>query len=700
MYNPSKRTIKRRQRTAVPQFLLDYFSEDVPISGLNYIPTENPSVSEAEFSSPRLKYTYTRKKRARTMAVAPVETPSENIAASQTDLDVEIDFDTYEASQTQKRSLYNKWVDLLPQLADSFLRYLGRCKDGCLDKKVIAPLSHFLCSCTKFSKKNIYMFFLHSSGTFEVVFCGCKSIPEQLVEMGMLPASLNNVQYAIHFGLLEFMRDMRDVLATSGQGLADLYNKINLGAERQISKAYCQNLLHVFIRLTMIVEAKVEKLSPGFRESNCCPACPDVDSNVAVDDCRYVAMDGNFSLKCERRKDGEGDVGEELEQVEAQLKQVWIGDDVVKTYEKERAEEGVGRFDSNFHAGSGSLAKSIKYPIKGLFAASCARHESVIKLVDMETGEGFKYPLSIINQLLGDSGSDGQSADNSPNINVMYDVVCKLAKSLKANFPGLMEKSKLAVPIFHAYAHVQHCQVKLNPKYRDGFGLTDGECLERLWSYLNRFVTMTRKMGQANRKLVLYRAIKFRNETKKVELGLMLESKYVKAKRIIEESRKALEGFDCVVIEREWKQHVNKVEKSENYVDIADLMESGRKVQGNIALFLVNFTILRRLRELANDANGNHVKDEINRLKHEMEKLKAKIQEEVEGFQEPDEENTNLIKYIEENAQLGYNEFLAYKKTYSKMRLEPMFERIMIPRHCFTNLAISAQKKQNNTKPA
>ncbi|OAD75358.1 hypothetical protein PHYBLDRAFT_103725, partial [Phycomyces blakesleeanus NRRL 1555(-)] len=52
-----------------------------------------------------------------------------------------------------------------------------------------------------------------------------------------------------------------------------------------------------------------------------------------------------------------------------------------------------------------------------------------------------------------------------------------------------------AVLIFHAYAHVQHCQVKLNPKYRDGFGLTDGECLERLWSYLNRFVTMTRKMG-------------------------------------------------------------------------------------------------------------------------------------------------------------------------------------------------------------
>ncbi|KAL0092206.1 hypothetical protein J3Q64DRAFT_1867405 [Phycomyces blakesleeanus] len=483
------------------------------------------------------------------MAVAPIEMPSKNIAASQTDLDVEIDFNTYEASQTQKRSLYNKWVDLLLQLADSFLRYLGRCKDGCLDKKVIAPLSHFLYSCTKFSKKNIYMFFLHFSGIFEVVFCRCKSISKQLVKMGMLPASLNNVQYAIHFGLLEFIRDMQDVLAISGQGLADLYNKINLGAE---------------IRKKLYIKTDLKG----------------VDSNVTIKDIQFFAMDSNFSLKCERMENADSVGEEELEQVEAQLNQVWIGDDVV------------GHFDSSFHAGSSDMTKSRKYPIKDLFAASCACHESVIKLVDMETGEEF---------------NDGQSADNSPNINVIYDVVCKLAKSLKANFPGLMEKSKLAVLIFHVYAHVQHCQVKLNPKYRDGFDLTN-------------------EMGQANQRLVLYRAIKFCNEAKKVEMGLMLESKYVKAKHIIEESRKALERFDYVVVEREWKQYVDKVEKPENYIDIADLLESGHKVQGNIALFLVKFTLLHQLRELTNDGNGNHVKDEINRLKQEMTKLKTKIQ--------------------------------------------------------------------------
>lgn len=50
--------------------------------------------------------------------------------------------------------------------------------------------------------------------------------------------------------------------------------------------------------------------------------------------------------------------------------------------------------------------------------------------MDMETGKGFKYPLSTIHQILGDSGFDGQSADISPNIDIMYDIVCKLSKPL------------------------------------------------------------------------------------------------------------------------------------------------------------------------------------------------------------------------------------------------------------------------------
>lgn len=40
-----------------------------------------------------------------------------------------------------------------------------------------------------------------------------------------------------------------------------------------------------------------------------------------------------------------------------------------------------------------------------------------------------------------------------------------------------------------------------------------------------------------------------------------------------------------------------EVGKLENYVDFADLLENGRKTQGDIALYLVKFTLLRRLKE-------------------------------------------------------------------------------------------------------
>ena len=57
----------------------------------------------------------------------------------------------------------------------------------------------------------------------------------------------------------------------------------------------------------------------------------------------------------------------------------------------------------------------------------------------------------------------------------------------------------VAVPIFHAYAHNVHCQFMYSPQHRVGFGLTDGENLERLWSYLGRFCKMTKEMNPAHR---------------------------------------------------------------------------------------------------------------------------------------------------------------------------------------------------------
>ena len=47
----------------------------------------------------------------------------------------------------------------------------------------------------------------------------------------------------------------------------------------------------------------------------------------------------------------------------------------------------------------------------------------------------------------------------------------------------------------------------MSARYRIGFGLTDGEVLERLWSFLRRFSKMTKEMRPAHRVDVLTDAL-------------------------------------------------------------------------------------------------------------------------------------------------------------------------------------------------
>ncbi|KAI7846788.1 hypothetical protein BDC45DRAFT_580872 [Circinella umbellata] len=61
----------------------------------------------------------------------------------------------------------------------------------------------------------------------------------------------------------------------------------------------------------------------------------------------------------------------------------------------------------------------------------------------------------------------------------------------------------MAVSVFHIYGHEAKCQAKYHPYTLAGFGLRDGENLERLWSYLGGFSSTTRYMSPENRQLVL-----------------------------------------------------------------------------------------------------------------------------------------------------------------------------------------------------
>ena len=104
---------------------------------------------------------------------------------------------------------------------------------------------------------------------------------------------------------------------------------------------------------------------------------------------------------------------------------------------------------------------------------------------------------------------------------IMYDIACMMVQHLKVQDSGLLQKITLLIPSFHAYGHKPSCQVNFevvfwsritvmySPLRCEGVGLSDGEVMERLWSYLRRFTRMIKEMRPSHRTDILSHALLF-----------------------------------------------------------------------------------------------------------------------------------------------------------------------------------------------
>ena len=63
-------------------------------------------------------------------------------------------------------------------------------------------------------------------------------------------------------------------------------------------------------------------------------------------------------------------------------------------------------------------------------------------------------------------------------------------------------------------------KIKYGPRRCAGIGLSDGEGMERLWSYLRRFCRMTKEMRPSHRIDILSGALEYYGTLKKNRLGI------------------------------------------------------------------------------------------------------------------------------------------------------------------------------------
>ncbi|KAI8514450.1 hypothetical protein Bbelb_070410 [Branchiostoma belcheri] len=359
----------------------------------------------------------------------------------------------------------------------------------------------------------------------DVDVCWCESELATLLRLGLWASTPTKPQTAFSVSLLEWLC----VFSMVGQVSVEAFCQAMRWKNHLTLKE--MNTLHRALTGESIAEfqhyrdrmCSMKDLTPLLDDGTTCPACSKADGE------QIVAIDGNFGLV---RKASSGvSSGDPLHGTT-----LFFDDEKVKEFVNNyRDDEKPAEDCSNFKAGNCLRSKSQqkKLDVTGVFGSVC-RHDIPLKFLNMFHGERFGYPVYLIKQLLEDATL------RNVRLRVIYDVSCSLEAHLKhTKQTELLDKLSLAVDVFHSYGHNPLCQVKYSTRRLSGYGLTDGEGVERMWAYLRKFSRMSKEMSPDHRIDKLSDALRHYATFKVVDIEVSLKMKLdkaVKAERIAEDN--------------------------------------------------------------------------------------------------------------------------------------------------------------------
>ncbi|XP_066300346.1 uncharacterized protein [Branchiostoma lanceolatum] len=317
-----------------------------------------------------------------------------------------------------------------------------------------------------------------------IQFCKCEAELCTLLRYGLWGAS-ENPQTAFSVVLLEWLVGLSKECHISVDGFCKSVRWINNLSLPEVNSLYrslvgepISEFRHLMYRKTTLTD-----LSPSMDDGTSCAACSKENGE------QIIMLDANFGLV--RKKSS----GTSLDPPQHGTR-MFMDDEKVKARINNYSDDTKPDEDCNsFKAGSKirSKTKQTKLDVTGVFGAAC-RHEIPLQFMNMSHGERLGYPVYLIEQLLEQAGP------RNMKLRVVYDIGCILKAHLKRTGQvDLLSKIDLAIPIFHLYGHKTPCQILYSTRRKVGFGLTDGECMERIWSFLRPFFKTTKEMTTSHR---------------------------------------------------------------------------------------------------------------------------------------------------------------------------------------------------------
>ncbi|XP_038568490.1 uncharacterized protein LOC119898352 [Micropterus salmoides] len=326
--------------------------------------------------------------------------------------------------------------------------------------------------------------------TVTVNMCACEPETCTLLRYGLWPATADKPHTAFSIPLLELFVCLSLECQVSVEGFCNTLrwkNNLTLAEVNTLYRALVGESISHF-RHHHFRQRSLVDICPQLDDGTICPACPKADGDM------IVTLDANFGLV---RKHSSGTSAVEP----LHGTRMFVNEKDVEEYLLSHLDSSKPHEDcSNFKAGNvlRSQKQANKLDVTGVFGASC-RHEMPLMFVNMSQGERLAYPLYVIDELLR------RCEDKNIHLRVVYDIACVVAS---------------------------HLHIKYSTRRLDGFGLTDGEGMERLWSFLRRFARVTKEMTPSHRLDLLTDALLHYGRRKSTDLEMQLLQRLDRAEKI------------------------------------------------------------------------------------------------------------------------------------------------------------------------
>ncbi|KAI6139104.1 hypothetical protein BKA82DRAFT_4332382 [Pisolithus tinctorius] len=206
----------------------------------------------------------------------------------------------------------------------------------------------------------------------------------------------------------------------------------------------------------------------------------------------------------------------------------------------------------SFHAADEKREKASThfFADTGLMALLC-HHDHVLWLVNMTSaGEKQHYALVLLKHLF-------EHLPTTATVGLLYDIGCQLecsCRKWKLLDEGILSRLKFGISVFHVYGHQWPCQIVYHPCKCVGFGLSDGEGCEQLWSSLKMLIPILRVSGYHQRLFVLDNQIHHFDKKSFTALGQWLNKKWSLCKSKKTMALEALHALhvDMQTLQEEW----------------------------------------------------------------------------------------------------------------------------------------------------